>query len=368
MSQYKRNILVGVTVLAALVLLGWMILRFSDAPFKLFAKPQMTVTLRTSTAQGLSEGSGVTYKGVPVGRVVALSRTEDHRHVIVHCNLDVEPALPANLQGRIASNLFGGGSIVHLVLVTPDGRTSVNGSPTTRPPSIPQGAAMSEPPDREPEPVGRLQPNAQLIANYVGVDILPPEITSLASDLRLTSREVRAAVEKFNRSDIIPNLASTIDSVRKRVDEAGLLVADLRSVVNEANRNSIRDSLAQFNEASKTATRIAANLERLSANANSRLDEVSGNANRLLTTTETQIVKVSNQLSDRLAQTAGVLAEFEKAGKKINDGQGTAAQLLNNPALYEELLDTSRELKLTIGNLKRLVEQWEQEGVSFKLK
>ena len=36
--------------------------------------------------------------------------------------------------------------------------------------------------------------------------------------------------------------------------------------------------------------------------------------------------------------------------------------------LYESLLDTSRELNMTIKDFKRLVEQWEQEGVSFKLK
>ena len=138
--------MVGVTVLAGLIALGWMIIRFSDAPFKLFAKPTMRVTLRTSTAQGLSEGSAVAYKGVPVGRVVGLTRTDDHRHVIVHCDIDVEPPLPSNLQGRIASNLFGGGSVVNLVLVTTEGRTSLTGPslPATRPPSVPQGAAMAE--------------------------------------------------------------------------------------------------------------------------------------------------------------------------------------------------------------------------------
>ena len=41
--------------------------------------------------------------------------------------------------------------------------------------------------------------------------------------------------------------------------------------------------------------------------------------------------------------------------------------LLNDPALYENLLDVSKEMKLTISDLKRLVEQWEQEGVPFKI-
>jgi hypothetical protein len=32
------------------------------------------------------------------------------------------------------------------------------------------------------------------------------------------------------------------------------------------------------------------------------------------------------------------------------------------------LLDNSRELNLTIADLRRLVEQWEQEGGSLKMK
>jgi ABC-type transporter Mla subunit MlaD len=56
MSAYKRNLLVGLTVLIALILLGAMILRFSDAPFRFFVeKEQMPITFHTANAEGLSE-------------------------------------------------------------------------------------------------------------------------------------------------------------------------------------------------------------------------------------------------------------------------------------------------------------------------
>jgi hypothetical protein len=42
--------------------------------------------------------------------------------------------------------------------------------------------------------------------------------------------------------------------------------------------------------------------------------------------------------------------------------------LLNDPKLYQSLLDSSKELNATISDLRRLVEQWEQEGVSLKVK
>ena len=37
MSPYRRNILVGVTVMGALIALGWMILKFGDRPARFFA-------------------------------------------------------------------------------------------------------------------------------------------------------------------------------------------------------------------------------------------------------------------------------------------------------------------------------------------
>ena len=53
--------------------------------------------------------------------------------------------------------------------------------------------------------------------------------------------------------------------------------------------------------------------------------------------------------------------------QKINSGKGTAGQLVNDPKLYESLVDSSQELNATIKDLKRLVQQWEQEGISLKM-
>jgi DNA-binding Lrp family transcriptional regulator len=41
---------------------------------------------------------------------------------------------------------------------------------------------------------------------------------------------------------------------------------------------------------------------------------------------------------------------------------------VNDPRLYESLVETAKELNATVSDLRRLVNQWEQEGVSLKLK
>src|SRR5688500_17345835 len=101
MSPYRRNILVGITVLGALITLGWMILKFGDRPARLFATPSQPVTFTADRADGLSEGSNVLYRGVIVGRVKAVKRTADGKSVILESEVDRDPPLPENVEGAI---------------------------------------------------------------------------------------------------------------------------------------------------------------------------------------------------------------------------------------------------------------------------
>ena len=52
MSNYRRNVLVGVTVLASMVMLGWMILRFGGSLGAPFAGKTMPVRFVTERADG----------------------------------------------------------------------------------------------------------------------------------------------------------------------------------------------------------------------------------------------------------------------------------------------------------------------------
>ena len=58
---------------------------------------------------------------------------------------------------------------------------------------------------------------------------------------------------------------------------------------------------------------------------------------------------------------------MQSIANKIDKGDGTAGKLVNDPKLYEGLSDSAAELHLTIKDLRRLIQQWEQEGVPFKL-
>ncbi|MGE5611370.1 MAG: MlaD family protein [Bacillota bacterium] len=358
MSPYKKNILVGVTVLVASILLGWMILRFSEAPLRLFMKPQMPIRFVALEADGIGEGSPVLYLGVNVGRVVDVRRSPDQTSVVIHAVVDQDPPLPGNVEAIIRTQLIGGGASLNLMLPAHDGVDEAITWSTTQPTAMRTKA----------EPIGQLKPNQTLSARFVGVDILPPEISELAKDLTKTSRELRRTGEQFRESKLIQKLVNTVDTLNQDIAKAGGVLDKVDSLVgDEGMRRSIHESLANFRDVSETAKRIGGNLEKLSANANVRMDQLADHGDKLLATTEGQIAGLSKQLGDRLTQVDGVLKRFESISKKLDEGNGSVAMMLNNPALYESLLDASKELKLTIQDIRRTIQGWEQEGVPFKL-
>ena len=307
-------------MLGALVILGWMIMQFGDRPAKLFAPETMPVTIITERADGIAEGSVVGYRGVGVGRVQSVRRSEDQIHVVIETQIDVKPPLPANLEGVIRSQVFGGSGLLSLQLT-------------------------------DAEPKGTLEKNSTIHARFVGLDFIPPEFAQLAADLRQTSQQ-------FRESNIVAHLDEQVQKAGKILDSVDKIVSDPKL------RDDVKGAVSNIRAASENASRLTAKLEQTTDHVNQAVGDVRGT----LAKTNNSIDVLTRQTNDRMEQLAKTLANLESITSKIDKGQGTAGALVNDPKLYQSLVDTARELNGTIADLKRLVEQWEQEGMSLKLK
>ena len=141
------------------------------------------------------------------------------------------------------------------------------------------------------------------------------------------------------------------------LDSANKLIGDPKL------RENIDTTLANIRQASDTINKLAPKLDKLSDDATATLGDVRSTVNK----TGNNVDTISKQLNDRLQQLSKTLDSFASIAGKIDAGQGTAGQLVNDPKLYQSLVDSSRELNATITDFKRLVEQWEEEGVTVKL-
>jgi phospholipid/cholesterol/gamma-HCH transport system substrate-binding protein len=327
MSPYRRNVMVGVVVIGALVVLGWMILKFGGQPMALFTPARIPIHFLCERADGLSNGAIITYRGVSVGQIMTVNRGANDAPVVVDGIVDAVPPLPENLKGVIRSQgLVGGGSV--MVLVTID-----------------------------PQPKGELKADQQIVATYIGLDILPPEFAELAADLRLTSKQ-------FRESNVVTHIDDQVQHIGQLVDSMQSLVGDPKM------RKDLQDSMANLRETTATADKITQHLDKFTDDLDRMSKETSATinqANSSIQKTEGHVDDVSKSMEERLVEVSALLQQFQQIAQKVNAGQGTAGQLVNDPQLYQSLVATTQQLNATIADLKRLVEQWEQEGVSLKV-
>lgn len=328
MSTYRRNVIVGLTMLIALGMLGWMIMRFGGKLAQPFAGKMMPVTFLAERADGLSDGSGIFYRGVSVGRVLSVTRDPNLLDVRIEAELEVDPPLPGGMTARIRQvSLLGAGARLEFV----------------------QGETES----RE-----RIQSGDVMRADFVGLEFFPAEVKNL-------STEVAAAAKQFREANVVGNLNTRLTEVgevlvetRKTLENANKIVADEKVRADIlASIENVKASSENVKNVTSRADKIATSLERAVEN----IDQTSKTANE-------ELVQIAKQTKSRLEEASKILQQTHEITTKINAGTGTAGKLVNDPKLYEGLVDTTRELNATIKDLQRLVKQWEEEGVSLKLR
>ena len=327
MSNYRRNVLVGATVLGALLMLGWMILRFGATLATPFADKMMPVRFITERADGLSEGSAVVFRGVTVGRVDDVERDPDQIHVYVNGEVDVNPPLPGKVTAKIRQgSILGSGSTLVL--------------------------------EADPDSSGDLKPNTLIQADFVGLDLFPPEIKSL-------STELAATVKQFQDANLVGNLNDRVAQAGKMMDAAQKTLTSFNALVGDPKmREDVQASLANIREASENVRRVTGTADQVAAKLNTAVTTI----NETATSTQAHIDDLTKLADARLEEASATLKQVAEITAKINDGKGTAGMLVNDPKLYAGLVDTTNELNATVKDLQRVILQWEQEGVTLKVR
>jgi ABC-type transporter Mla subunit MlaD len=128
---------------------------------------------------------------------------------------------------------------------------------------------------------------------------------------------------------------------RERLDELAnnlmALVKNVNDILGDKdNRQNIKTTLANLSEASKQATHTLKEFQEFSAAG----------------------VSMSEELSKTIAQLRVIL-------EKINEGQGTAAKLVNDGRLYENLLENTQQLQMLLEELMPVIEKLKEEGLSL---
>ena len=320
MTSRSRNILVGLVVLFAMVALGWMILRFSNNSFASLFSKGLEFRITADRADGVSPGSALTYLGVPVGQVTEVRRSPDNAGVVMQARLNSGEQVPSNVVGFIrASSALSMAAGISL---------ETEGGPAAQP----------------------LPPNGEVKAFNRNQGLVPPEFTDLARSVR--DRQLIAHVDE------------AVVEVRDQVRKVGQVMESLNKLVGDPKvRDDLTSTIASIKATGDNLQKFSANLQTVSGETTETLKQVRTS----LADGSKRFDELTRQIGDRLTQIGELMDKFNGIAAKVDKGQGTMGALVNDARLYESLIDASKTMNLTIGDLRRLVQQWEEEGVALRL-
>lgn len=326
--------------MAIIALLGAAGLLFLFGEMESLLHPSYALTINMNRAAGVREGSTVELNGVPVGVVERVSLQSDRDHPVrVWAAIDEGVRIPMNAMPQVQEPLIGGGSVMQLVASMPaqpdasqflpaDGSAELTGEHRSITETVKQEL------DRRMEPVvASLEEFQKLAQTYTA---LGEELNSLFQPQNAEELESGAA----------PNLRTAvlrINTVLEQTSQAlelaqGWLSDDqLRGDVTVA----VRKATTLIEEATKTVQQYGQLAQKLEGDTE-------------------RIVQAVLPVADDLAAT---LEEVRRLTVLARTGNGTVAQLLNNPDLYVSLNDAALRLERALLEAQLLVQKLRAEGV-----
>jgi len=344
MKESARNVAVGLTVIVALVLLAGMIVMFSGGRLRL--GDGYEITMHFPSSGDAKSGDEVHLAGIRVGRVTDVSFTDGdpRKGVTITARIDGDKRIPANVNAYILSRGLMGGSYLQLHADGPQRRDHVTGQVLEFLPTEPDRAVV--------------------IDGYVRTGLFPPELkdgleelTRLAKNLNSLAAPPAPTTSATQTADLPPSLPGTLAKIDRTLDA-------MYAVLDAENRANIKQALANLSEATAAATEA---MQAVKTTATEAQETV-----RTLTTmareTDSRIESLGAKLLESAEKVSAMFTDVKKTTARLEAGEGTLGKLVNDPKLYNNLLEATQEMALLLEDFRRLVEQWKKRGVEIKLK
>lgn len=179
------------------------------------------------------------------------------------------------------------------------------------------------------------------------IDLIPQPITE-PNQKFLANGMTIDAIETGSESDLIP--AEMQEKVNTFFAKAATLMDNLNAVIGDINsQHDIKKTLANLSKATEESIATLEKVKEFSQTGKEKLTMVSDSV---------------TQTSEELGET---LIELRRTINKINSGQGTVGKLINDDQLYNNLIDSTEELKLAIEKMKQTFDKTSKEGIKVKV-
>lgn len=314
---------VGVTVLAALLITGILMLLFGELPSIL--RGSYVVYIKFPSAPGVSQDTPVRSLGIHIGRVSKVQFTPDNE-VLVTANIDGKIELYRDEAVRITSGILGDAELDFV------------------------------PGPRRPGERVRIQ-KGDLLAGSVSVDPLQAfaniegNLSRAADSLATAGSEVGKLAKNVN--DVLGTHREQFSKIIDETDETmRLFQKTLKNIDDvagdEKTKRDLKQSLTDLPQLLKETRETMNGMQQSVALVNDNLRNVQTVTKALDENGEAMVGNVAQSV-ERLSELLGQMNKFTRS---LNSRDGSLGQLINNPEVYNNLSQA-------VANLNHLTQRLE---------
>ena len=313
--------IVGIFVVAGIGALVWLIFKFGDLPSVVTKMGSFEVFVQFPTAPGVQTDTPVRFCGYQIGRVTKVMAPEirkdmvsglEYYQTVVVLSIDkMYVNIPSNIEVKLMTRGLGSSYI-----------------------------ELKQHPDRPEVP---LDPNR-------------PETIFLVDKIWLQGST--GMTSEFFPEESQKKLEELTEGFKTLINNANDIIG------NPDNKENLQEMLANLADASQQATvtmqeakQTIEEFRKFAAAGTSTLKNADAKAEELIVA----MVDTSQEISKAAIRLRQIL-------ETINDGQGSAAKLINDGRFYENLLENTQQLQLLLDEIKSFVAQARDKGVPIKLK
>jgi len=333
MNENRRNIAIGLTVIAGLAMLCGMIVLFAGLP-QMFSTGY-TVEIHFWQTHDIIAGDPIYLRGKRVGLVTNVDFTNgDARNgVTIRAKVDSDIRLPRDIQARIfTKGLVGKG---YLTLIPP-AKTEARAEFYTIDEVIKlQGAH---------DPGQGLLPK-ELTASLKNFGDLAKNLNELIAPVAPTTTQ--PATTQPSPPTLPAGLQGTVARMNRTLDALYAITGD------DQNQANFKAALANLAKASDQADQAMAAIKATAISAQKTLGGADELTRKLITSAEDISI---------------LLKSIGETVEKMNQGHGTAGKFINDPALYNSLTQVGEQMNGLIKDFRRLAKQWKEKGIDVRLK
>ncbi len=356
MEEGRRNLMVGVFVLAGLAAFATLIVLFGRGPTWLVRGGTYPLYIQFDHASGIREGTLVTVQGITVGHVewvgvVDLKRLDAGVEVLVA--IESEYVLPQGAAAQTTEPVLGQGRppielLVHGLEGQPALAAGATIAGTTRsaidsifPPGI----------------VATFETTARQIGDAAGA--LTPVLEEL--EALLATRAPGDVDRPGGPQGNLNTALARLDALLRHYNEV---------LGDPAVKNKLRDTIANLHAMSEKGTKVMSDLEVAAGDGRELMSDarqLMTRADRTLGNVDARVTEVSQATVDRLDQIDQFMDHMNIIGARLSSGQGNVGRLLMDSKLYEALLITVERLSLTVEEFRALIAEWREGKIKVAL-